>query len=350
MTSNGEIIVERCGAVGRIRLNRPKALNSLTLGMVSDIAAALDQFERDDRVFAVVVTGEGERGFCAGGDIRALYESGRADGLMARRFWRDEYRLNDRISRYPKLYVAVVDGIAMGGGVGISAYGSHRIVTERTRLAMPETGIGFFPDVGASWLLSQQNRDIGLFLALTGEEIGAADAIAADLADIYLHSAQLPDLLRELQHLSDARDLDDLLTNLAERSDAAPLAKLESHRDMIERVFSFGTIEEILAALERESGSCAARIRNVLLARSPTSLKLTLQLMRLGRQSSLRDCLEREYAATSGILRGYDFYEGVRAAVIDKDRSPRWRPDRIELVTNASLDEFRHSPLKPLFR
>jgi enoyl-CoA hydratase len=348
--AESETLVERQGALGRIRLNRPKALNSLTLQMVRDIQAALDDFEQDPAVAAVLVTGEGERGLCAGGDIRAIYDGGKAGSDVPTTFWREEYTLNARIGRYSKPYSVIMDGIVMGGGVGVSVYGSHRIVTERTRFAMPETGIGFFPDVGASWFLTRQDNELGTYVGLTGEPLGAADAILVGLADIFVRSERLAELIGALASLPAESSRAVISTTIAGFSEAPPDGVLESQQQAIARPFAFGTIEEVLAALRENGSPFAEKLLSVLSVKSPLSLNVTLRLLRLGRKTErLEDCLEREFAATSAVLRSHDFYEGVRAAVIDKDRNPQWRPARLADVTAADIDAYFQPSAHPLF-
>ncbi|KQY16388.1 3-hydroxyisobutyryl-CoA hydrolase [Rhizobium sp. Root73] len=348
--TEAETLVERHGALGRIRLNRPKALNSLTLQMVRDMEVALDGFERDLGVAAVLVTGEGERGLCAGGDIRAIYDGGKAGSDAPTTFWREEYKLNARIGHYPKPYIVVMDGIVMGGGVGISVYGSHRIVTERTRFAMPETGIGFFPDVGGSWFLTRQAGELGTYVGLTGEPLGAADAILAGLADIFIRSERLPELIEALASLPADSPHEAVSATTASFSEAPPVGVLEAQQRVIDRLFAFDTIEGILEALCRDNSPFAEKILSVLSTKSPLSLNVTLRLLRLGKHAErLEDCLEREFAATAAVLTSHDFYEGVRAAVIDKDRNPQWRPARLADVTAADVDAYFQPSAQPLF-
>lgn len=346
-----ELIVERTGSLGRLRLNRPKALNSLTLGMVRAMHHALDGFLRDPGIAAVLVTGEGDRGLCAGGDIRAIHASGLAHDGMAETFWREEFLLNAAISHYPKQYIAFMDGITMGGGVGISSHGRHRIVTERTRLAMPETGIGYFPDVGATWLLSRAPGEFGTFLGLTGRQIGAGDAIAAGLADTFVASADLPGLIAALAAVPPGDGASGLVAGaLRGHSRPPPPGDLDASRAAIDRLFVFDEVETILAALAAEEGDFAAATRETLLTRSPTSLKLTLRLLRLGRSSArVEECLERELGACARILSTPDFYEGIRAAVIDKDRDPHWSPAALADVSDDMLDTYFRKPAPPLF-
>ncbi|WP_027998407.1 enoyl-CoA hydratase/isomerase family protein [Sinorhizobium arboris] len=348
-TTLPEVIVERQGAIGRLRLNRPRALNSLNRTMIRAIAAALTEFERDPAVAAVLVTGEGERGLCAGGDIRMIYESGRERPEEGAQFWREEFIVNSRISAYPKPYIAIMDGIVMGGGVGVSSHGSHRVVTERTRFAMPETGIGYFTDVGATWLLPRAPGEFGTYLGLTGRDIGAAAAIHARLADSFVPSGKIGELLARLFELSASATADDISALIRAVSNEPPASALLDHLPVIDRCFAFDSVEEILAALETEGSDFARETLELLKTRSAISLKLTLSLLRAGRSSAtLNQCLEREYAATLGMLSNPDFYEGVRAAVIDKDRRPKWSVGLSE-VTPDVLARFGRNDGKPLF-
>lgn len=348
-SNQSEVIVERRGTAGLIRLNRPKALNSLTIPMVRTIAAALDEFAGDQAVASVVVMGEGERGFCAGGDIRAIHLSGRSGDGLAETFWREEFRLNHRIASYPKPYVALMDGITMGGGVGLASHGRHRIVTERTRLAMPEAGIGYFPDVGATWLLPRTPGESGTWMALTGLDINASDAIYTGLADVYMSSSRLEEAVHRLTNLSAGSSSDDVDAVLRDLSEQADEGRLQANAAMIDRAFHFNRVEDIASALAAEEGEFAAETRRVMLTRSPTSLKLALRLLRAGRQSrTLGECLARELGACMHVLHGPDFYEGVRAAVIDKDRNPKWSPPTIALVNDEMIGRFFESPKPPL--
>jgi enoyl-CoA hydratase len=274
-----DLIARREGFAGIIRLNRPKAINAVTLEMFRDIDKALDQFEADPAVAVIVLEGAGERGLCAGGDIRALYESSKVSGGLGKVLWREEYILNARIAKFPKPYVAFMDGIVMGGGVGLSAHSRHRVVTERTKLAMPEVGLGFFPDVGGTWLLSHSPGEIGTYFGLTGQTMNGPDAIHAGFADAVVPSAKL-------------------------------------------------------AALRGDGSELAQSTLKTLSEKSPRGMVVTLKLLRLARKaSSLEECLVREYRAALEVFRSDDFREGVRAAVIDKDRKPKWSPPRIEDVT-----------------
>ena len=344
----GEVIVAREGSLGRLRLDRPKALNALTHGMVAEIDAGLDRFAADADVAAVLLTGEGERGLCAGGDLRSLYES---EGTgFAQTFWRDEYRLDARIANYEKPFVAVMDGITMGGGVGLSGHAAHRIVTERSRIAMPETGIGYLPDVGGTWLLPRAPGELGTYLGLTGEPLGPADAILCDLADRLVPTAALPDLIAALSRLApDAGDggVREAIDRHAQDPGPAPLA---IHREAIDRCFAFDMMDEIVAALDAEGTDFAGKTKATLLAKAPASLVLTLCLLRLGRGApNLESCLEREFHASLALLDEGDFREGIRAAVIDKDKAPRWNPATLAEVDPARIADWLKPRAEPVF-
>lgn len=344
------VIVQTQGSLGRIRLNRPKALNSLTLQMVRQIAEALDRFEKDAQIAAVLLTGEGDRGLCAGGDIRAIYESGCGDGTLALTFWREEYILNSRIARFPKPYIAVMDGLTMGGGVGLSAHGSIRIVTERTRLAMPETGIGYFPDVGATWILSHAPGESGTYLGLTGEPIGAADAIFSGLADVCVPSANIAALISTLAAAPPETSSSSIQAIVDGCATTPPPGMLQANRDAIDWILAADDLETIFYRLREANTGFLAGMATSLRAKSPLSLKLTLRLLRLGRLSlTLEVCLDREFAADHRILLSPDFYEGIRAAVIDKDRQPRWSACQPSDVTDEVVDRYLTPLRNPIF-
>jgi enoyl-CoA hydratase len=336
-----DLIVRREGAAGIIRLNRPKTLNALTLEMTRGIVAALDDFEADPKVSLVLLEGAGERGLCAGGDIRGLYESARSGGDLGKIFWREEYILNARIAAFAKPYVAFMDGIVMGGGVGLSAHGSHRVVTDRTRMGMPEVGVGFFPDVGGTWLLSRSPGEIGTYFGLTGQTMNGADAVYAGFADVVVASNKLPALREALTRApanANARQVRAIIDGFAEANAEAPIA---AQRQLIDALFGPDSIEEIVTALAHHPSEFAQAALGAILEKSPTGLKLTLKLLRMARQSgSLEECLIREYRAALEIFVSHDFPEGIRAAVIDKDRNPKWRPARIEEVTPELIARY----------
>jgi enoyl-CoA hydratase len=341
MTEEGDLIVRREGAAGVIRLNRPKAINAMTLEMSIGIDAALDRFETDPDVAVIVLEGSGERGLCAGGDIRGLWESSREGGDLGARFWRQEYIMNARIAKYPKPYVAFMDGLVMGGGVGLSGHASHRVVTDRTKLAMPEVGLGFFPDVGGTWLLSRSPGEIGTYVGLTGQTMNGPDAIHAKFADAVVPAAKWPELreaLTKVRSGATAAEVSKLISSFATGDAAGPVAAKEP---MIDALFGFDRMEDILAALARDGSEFAKATLKTLNEKSPRGMVVTLKLLRLARKtSSLEECLVREYRAALEVFRSDDFREGVRAAVIDKDRNPTWSPPRIEDVTPAMLAPY----------
>jgi enoyl-CoA hydratase len=329
-----DLIARREGAVGVIRLNRPKAINAVTLEMFRDIDRALDSFATDPAVALILLEGAGERGLCAGGDIRALYESSKVKGDLGKILWREEYILNARIAKFPKPYVALMDGIVMGGGVGLSAHSSHRVVTERTKLAMPEVGLGFFPDVGGTWLLSRAPGEIGTYFGLTGQTMNGPDAVYAGFADAVVPSGKLAALRETLVNLSPkavAADVKAAIDGFATGETAGPVAALQPQ---IDAWFAHDRMQDIVTALQRDSSELAQSTLKVLNEKSPRGMVVTLRLLRLARaSSSLEQCLVREYRAALQVFASDDFREGVRAAVIDKDRHPRWSPPRIEDVT-----------------
>lgn len=330
MTSPVLIFVE--GALGRVHLNRPEALNSLTLDMVRLIWSGLNTLEADPNVRAIALTGEGDRALCAGGDIKSIWSTGRTAPEKPMGFWAEEYRLDARIHRLSKPWIAIMHGICMGGGVGLCIHGHHRIMTETVKFATPEVTIGYFPDVGASWALSRAPRGLGLWVGLTGAMIGAADAIAAGLADAMVPRASIPALLVNLAAGIAPKD-----AIAAHATDPGP-SRLRTQAGLIERAFAGKDVSAIIAALQADGSDFALETVGMLAKNSPTSLVFALHLLRLGAQSSgLEPCLDREYAANALFLQGHDFYEGVRAAVIDKDRSPKWQPAALDEVDATAL-------------
>ncbi|MER7690846.1 enoyl-CoA hydratase/isomerase family protein [Streptomyces sp. NPDC097610] len=333
--SDDSLLLRTEGRAAYLTLNRPKALNALTHAMVRRIGLALTAWEHDPAVETVVLTGAGERALCAGGDIRAIHDDARnGDGTASAAFWRDEYRLNARIAHYSKPYVAVMDGIVMGGGVGVSAHGSVRIVTERSQIAMPETGIGFVPDVGGTYLLALAPGQLGMHLALTGSPVGAGDALLCGLADLYVPSDSLPRLLADLAH-APVRQV------LGQYARQEPPGELAAARPWIDACYAADTVEGIIDRLLEHGGSAAKETAETLLTRSPTSLKVTLAALRRARRlGSLENVLDQEYRVSCAALTAPDLVEGFRAQVIDKDRSPRWTPPTLAEVDDADVERF----------
>ncbi|MFF0476989.1 enoyl-CoA hydratase/isomerase family protein [Streptomyces sp. NPDC004284] len=333
-TGTPDVLLRTEGRAGFITLNRPRAINALTHPMVLAVDGALTAWEHDPAVTTVVVEGAGERGLCAGGDIRAIHDDARAGGSASAAFWRDEYRLNARIARYPKPYVALMDGIVMGGGVGVSAHGSVRVVTERSRVAMPETGIGFVPDVGGTYLLGRAPGELGTHLALTGSPVGAADAILTGLADAFVPSAGLPALARDLAELPAAEAL-------ARHAAAPPDGVLAEQREWIDACYTAPTVEEIVERLFGTGVPAAKETAETLLGRSPAALKATLATLRRSRAlPGLEEVLDLEYRVSCAALTTPDLVEGIRAQVVDKDRNPRWTPATLPEVTDADVARY----------
>lgn len=328
---NDEVRFEVDGALGVITLDRPRALNALTHGMVQAIAARLDEWEKDDAVERVLVGGAGERAFCAGGDVVAMRQDALTGGSGALEFWRDEYTLNARIARYPKPIVALMDGIVLGGGVGLAGHSSHRVVTEHSRVGMPEVTIGFTPDVGGSWLLSRAPGELGTYLALTATHAGPADAIRVGLADWFVPHRRLEELRETL-----TRTPADVA--IAAVSAQPPRSELEKDRDWIDEVFAVDAVEQIVDAARADDREDVAER---MLRQSPTSLVVTLEsLRRSKRLPHLEAALEQEYRVAARLLRRPDFAEGIRAQVVDKDRSPKWNPSTLAEVDRAEVDSF----------
>src|SRR5882757_8615013 len=339
MTSeNGEILFERRGAAGIVTLNRPKALNAVTHAMVRALVRQLAEWQHDGAVTRVIVTAAGERAFSAGGDIRALYELGRAGRQTeALTFWAEEYPLNAMIKRYPKPYVALIDGIVMGGGVGVSVHGSHRVAGDKFLFAMPEVGIGFFPDVGGTWFLPRMPGELGAWCAITGDRLKTADGLAAGIATHHVRSDRFADLT---DALCGNVSVDATLAAFAESPGQGPMM---ARRAAIDRLFAADTVEHILAGLDAEEthdtdGEWAAATAAAIRTKSPTSLRLALAQVRRGRDWSFEECMKAEYRIVSRIVYGHDFYEGVRAAIVDKDNAPRWRPAALGDVGEAEIE------------
>src|SRR5579883_226145 len=347
MIRTDEVQCETAGAVGLITLNRPKALNALTQPMCLAIDQALRDWAHDDRIAAVVVRGAGDRAFCAGGDVRVVAEEGMArrrgenDGRLGREFFRDEYRMNRRIKTFPKPYVALIDGITMGGGIGVSVHGSHRIATERTLAAMPETGIGLFPDVGTSHVLSRLPGRIGIYLALTGARLKAPDLMAFGIATHHVSSDRLRALVDELIVADWGKGADAVLSRHISDPGAPELAR---HRALIGHCFAGDRVEAILDALDADGSEFARGAAAALRTMSPTSLKLTLEEMRRGAELDFDACLVMEYRFTQSILEGHDFYEGIRAQLIDKDRNPKWDPPALAGVDERTIGDYFKAP------
>ncbi|HEY1440081.1 MAG TPA: enoyl-CoA hydratase/isomerase family protein [Mycobacterium sp.] len=335
MTEESDEVLTRVDSgVGLITLNRPKAINSLNQPMVDALSAILTRWETDDAVRGVVLSGAGDRGLCAGGDVVAVYNSARADGAEARRFWRDEYLLNGQVGRFAKPYVSLMDGIVMGGGVGVSAHANTRVVTETSKIAMPEVGIGFIPDVGGAFLLSRAPGALGLHAALTGAPFSGADAIAMGFADHYVpHS--------ELEAFAAAIVSDGIESALAGHAIEPPPSNLAAQRDWIDECFAGDTVEDIVAALRGHDAGPVNDAANLIASRSPIAVSVALEAVRrAAKLETLEDVLIQDYRMSSASVRSHDLVEGIRAQIIDKDRNPKWSPATLAAVSAADIDAY----------
>jgi enoyl-CoA hydratase len=331
-----DVLFERRGRGGIITLNRPKALNALTLDMVHAMRAQLDAWRDDRAIELVIIRGAGERAFCAGGDIRALYESGKSGNPYAIDFYAHEYRLNTVIKRYPKPYIALINGIAMGGGVGVSVHGRYRVAGEGCVFAMPETGIGLFPDVGGTYFLPRLPGETGLYIALTGARLNVIDCFETGIATHMIPAAQHEGLTQALC------DSDGPLEQVLSRAAVRPSeqSKVMGLRPLIDRHFSVSSVEEVCASLAGDQSLFAAETLKALQGKSPTSLKVTFRQVREGIKLGFEDCMRLEFRLTNRFMTGRDFYEGVRALIIDKDQAPKWQPSALPAVAAADIDAY----------
>lgn len=341
MTAESNDVLTRIdNGVGFVTLNRPKSINSLNQTMVDAMRAVLTDWERDDAVRAVVLTGAGERGLCAGGDVVAIYHSAKADGAAARQFWYEEYLLNALIGRFAKPYVSVMDGIVMGGGVGVGAHANTRVVTDTTKMAMPEVGIGFIPDVGGTYLLSRAPGSLGLHAALTGAPFSGADAIALGFADHYVPHAKLEDFTAAIV-------ADGVQAALDAHAAEPPPSALAAQRDWIDRCYSRDNAAEIVAALSDHAAKEANEAAKLISTRSPVALSVTLESVRRATKlDTLQDVLLQEYRVSCASLRSDDLVEGIRAQLVDKDRNPTWSPATLAEVSAADIDAY-FAPAEP---
>lgn len=334
-----EILFEVRGKAGFVTLNRPQALNALTHAKVRALADHLDRWADDPSVAHVVIRGAGGKAFCAGGDIRSIYDAnlaGRVDDLKG--FFRDEYTLNARIKAYPKPYVALIDGIVMGGGVGVSVHGSHRIGTEKTLFSMPETGIGFFPDVGGTYFLPRMPKSAGVYCALAGSRLKQGDALGTG---ILTHAVAQSSLADVEQALETASDIDEALKPFLVVPEKGPLLENE---ELVEEVFSGRSVEDVLDRLDRSETDFGQKTAKIIREKSPTSVLIAFEQMQRGKGLSFNECMKLEYRIASRILHGVDFFEGIRAVVVDKDQSPKWTPSDFIQVDRAELASYFEEP------
>ena len=335
MTDESDDIVSRVeNGIGFVTLNRPKAINSLNQSMIDGLRAVLSAWEHDAAINAVVLSGAGERGLCAGGDVVAIYHSARAEGVEARRFWRDEYLMNAQIGRFPKTYVALMDGIVMGGGVGVGAHANTRVVTDTSKVGLPEVGIGFIPDVGGAYLLSRAPGSLGLHAALTGAPFSGADAIALGFADHFVPHDKL-------DTFSQAIAADGVERAIAAHAEEPPPSSLVAQRDWIDDCYAGDTVIDIVAALRGHHAGPANDAANLIATRSPIALSVTLAAVRRATKlDTLEDVLAQDYRVSSASLRSHDLVEGIRAQLVDKDRNPKWSPASLADVTADQVDAY----------
>lgn len=331
-----DVLIRTDRRVGRLTLNRPHALHALTLDMCEAMTGALLEWRADPKIELVMLDHSGDRGFCAGGDIRMLAESGKGDGAAARAFFRTEYQLNHLLFDYPKPILAIMDGVTMGGGVGISLPATFRVATERTTFAMPETGIGLFPDVGGGWHLPRLPGHAGMWLALTGARIKAAECELLGIATDFIESAKIEAFKAAV--LQDPAAVETHLTTFEGEAGRPPIA---AHRDQIDRIFAGEMVEAICSALEADGSEWALAQRAVLATKSPQTLKVAHRQLRLGaRCKSFADNMRMEYRIASRVVRRPDFIEGVRAVIVDKDNAPAWSPASLAEVSETLLEEI----------
>jgi len=333
-----DILFEQRGAAGFVTLNRPKALNALNHGMVKALTRQLAEWAGNDGVRHVVIRGEGEKAFCAGGDIRSIYDARMAGESGLTDFFHDEYLLNARIKTYPKPYVSLIDGIVMGGGVGVSVHGSHRVGTENTMFAMPETGIGFFPDVGGTWFLPRMPKATGIYCALSAGRLKQGDAIETGVLTHTTARGCLPALEEALV------ETDDVGAALgAFHVDAAP-SELMARADLIEEIFSAPTVAEVMRRLDACEDPWGGKVAAGIRSKSPTSVHLAFEQMQRGARLDFAGCMRLEYRIVTKILEGHDFFEGVRALLVDKDQAPKWQPDRLDQIGGTVLAPYFEEP------
>lgn len=338
-----EVLLEKVGNAGVITMNRPKVLNALNMTMIRQIYPQLKKWENDKETDVVIIKGAGGKAFCAGGDIRAVTEAGKVGDSLAEDFFREEYILNNTIGVCKKPYIALIDGITMGGGVGLSVHGRFRVATEKTMFAMPETAIGLFPDVGGGYFLPRLRGKLGLFLALTGFRLRGRDVQRAGVATHFVESKKIPDLEKELLDLKSPSvdDISKVLDSFQNQSslDSEKPFVLEKHISDIDRLFSSSSVEGIVQNLKADGSEFANKQAETLSKMSPTSLKITYRQLKEGATLSLADVLVMEYRLSQACMRGCDFYEGVRAVLVDKDQSPKWSPSTLEEVSDQMVDQ-----------
>lgn len=342
--ASDEVIFQKIGTKGVVTLNRPKALNALNLSMIRKIFPVLSEWESDPKTKLVIMKGAGDKAFCAGGDVRAVTEAGKVGDRLSQDFFKEEYILNNKIGTYQIPYIAIINGITMGGGVGLSVHGTFRVASEKTVFAMPETAIGLFPDVGGGYFLSRLGGKLGVYLALTGFRLKGRDVHKAGVATHFVQSNKIDDLEKSLLEMDDptTQDIHHLLDKFQKDSIDIPDKDFVLANDMekINRLFDGKTMEEIYEKLSLDGSEWATTQLNILKKMSPTSMKVTLRQLLEGETMSLQDCLVMEYRISQHCMEDHDFYEGVRAVLVDKDQNPKWKPSVIEGVTPQKVEWY----------
>ena len=339
---SGEVVFSQAGRLGRIVLNRPKFLNALNLNMVREIQEKLNEWNENPKIGGIVVQGRGEKAFCAGGDIKRLAESAmRGELAYCREFFSTEFLLNRNIHRLEKPWIAIVDGITMGGGVGLSVHGRFQVATERTIFAMPETSIGYFPDVGASYFLSRLPSEIGTFLGLTGARLNGRDMLELGIASHYIHSKNLDEVLVGLRAVPPGEGSTQYAYDLLEKFSLKDKGDfISEHKQVIKKCFSKNSVEDIFATLEQVGGEWAEQVLDSLLRKCPRSLKVTLRQLTQGRTLDFESCMIMELRIASRFMKEGDFYEGVRAMLVDKDFRPSWQPLTLKEIGDEEVEKF----------
>lgn len=338
--SQDELLTSVEGGLGVMTLNRPKAVNALSYNMIGLIDEALTEFEHNDDVHAVLVRGSGDRGLCAGGDVVSIHDNAIKNDLEAAvPFFREEYTLDNRIHNYPKPYIAIMNGLVLGGGVGISAPGSHRVATDSTKLGMPEVGIGFSPDVGGAFFLANAPNNVGSYMALTATHVSGADAVYAGMADVRVPDAQIDTLVQRLAGITGPEEVDEILAEFDEHGESV----LEHESVWIAEAFGADTVEEILTGVEvvaAQDNEVAQKALKALRRHSPTGLKVTLEAIRRAKDLTFAQVLVQDLRTTMHAMEGVDLAEGIRAQIIDKDRNPQWDPAQLIDVTDSAVQAF----------
>lgn len=345
MNTENEIIFSEIkgnkGNLGSILLNRPSALNALSETMIQKMSVQLHDWALSSDIKAVIIRGAGDRAFCAGGDLRRIYDAGTANQPNLASFFFNEYCLNFEIKQFPKPYIAFLDGITMGGGVGISVHGSHRVATEKFLFAMPETGIGFFPDVGGSYFLPRCLDNTGIYCGLTGARLKAADALHIGMVNHVMPSAKIEETISKLAATEFTENAHQSVTDILQIfCDTPTTAPIEEHLHCIAKCFEGKTVEEIIIKLEEQNTNWCNDLVKTLLTKSPMSLKITLEQLHRGRHLDFAACMQMEYALVQHFLTGHDFYEGVRALIVDKDQNPQWQPDKLDKISVEEVKKY----------